>query len=220
MKIKSTVAALCAAVALLGAGELQAKTVNLSSQVPGNVYGTENWSTSVDQTILDRGGPIGQNYVGTSGAFRLTDGVKDIIAFGMDPYMLVNLTESFTVTENATVLDKIDWLFSFAYAQVTDAVSASAFQVALWEVISETDDNLNVFGGNHFLNIDTDAKIGMRANYYLSRMDTAETGQYRYTTYSNSGQDLISVSPVPLPASALLLIAGMGGLAALRRKQR
>ena len=106
MKIKSTVAALCAAVALLGAGELQAKTVNLSSQVPGNVYGTENWSTSVDQTILDRGGPIGQNYVGTSGAFRLTDGVKDIIAFGMDPYMLVNLTESFTVTENATVLDK------------------------------------------------------------------------------------------------------------------
>lgn len=49
--------------------------------------------------------------------------------------------------------------------------------------------------------------------------DTTYTGEYGFT-YSNTTAFVGTVSPVPLPAGFPLLLAGLGGLAVIRRKRR
>ena len=207
--------AICVALILL-TQTAEARTVQLGKQHAASVYGTEGWRAPVRQTILGRAAPFGQANNGTTGAFRFIDGVNAVTVFCIEPYSYLNLNNPFAVTENAPVGALIDRLFNSAFARVTDGKTAAGFQIALWEIIAETGNTIDVTGGNH--RVETSA-AAITAQGFLNGLPGASMGRYRYAIYTNSGQNQISAISVTLPASAFLLLGGLAGLAALRRKK-
>lgn len=218
MIFKNTILAAVATTLLLGAGSVQAGTVNLAADADG-IFGADNWSKRRLGRVME-GGSI-PSYNGRAGAFHFTDGASSFMAFCIQPGVWLDLSQSFSTDTNplsSTVMANVDKLFSAAYGQVSDAVSAAAFQVALWEVVGETSGSFDLNEGTHYLA--TGGEVTAMGNLFLGGMDDAETGGYRYTTYVNSGQNQISVSEVPLPASAWLLLGGLGGMAAYGRRKK
>lgn len=215
---KKTLLAAAAATLVLGAGSVQARTVNLAVDSDG-IFGAENWSKrGLGRTM--EGGSI-PTYNGRAGAFHFTDGLSSFIAFCIEPGVWLDLSKTFETGTNplaSAVMSNVDKLFNAAYDQVSDAVSAAAFQVALWEVVAESSGTFDLNNGSHYLA--TGGDVTTLGNLFLAGMETAGTGRYEYTTYVNSGQDQISVSEVPLPASALLLLGGLGGFAAYGRRKK
>lgn len=141
---------------------------------------------------------------------------------------------------------QINDLFNYAYATAFDTngtvinqTYASAFQLTLWEVLTETTPTLNITNGSFYLSasksnqglIDTtnswlDALIGNTSWESLGLI----SGNYDLTVYVAEGgksvsQTLISVMgpPTTTPEPATLMVLGLGlmglGLARTRRQK-
>ena len=214
MALKSITAAITAAV-VGAAASSQAAMVDLSQQDPGSVFGSPNWSEEITRTIDGDTGNFG------AGLFRLNDGIMDILAFCIEPEACLDLGQTFDTMLTADPwqdnFEAIDKLFTSSYDQVVDAETATGFQLAIWEIVAETAATLDVTTGNHSALASAGAIAA--ANMFLAALDTASTGGYKFTTYVNDGQDLISVSPVPVPAAALLFAPVLAG-AAMRKKRK
>jgi len=164
-----------------------------------------------------------------AGPFQVTgtDGVGDFLAFCVD---LAQHMSSGNVYEygvdlfSSAVVENLDKLFTSAFAGVDTNVEGAAFQVAIWEIITDTGSALDLGVGSFIASDpydDGQDVIGL-ASSYLAGLGT-ETGGYMLTFLSSDqGQDLVTAtpSPVPLPAAGLMLGFGMASLVAMRRKRK
>lgn len=213
MSIKFLGAVVAAGLFASAAG---ASTVNVTQQVSGNSFGSENLYRSV---TISSPGPNGSI---RAGMFQLTgdNGFGDFSAFCVDLYENLALPHAYQTSATrftAPIMNAIDRLFTSAYASVDTATEAAGFQVALWEVIY---DNASLDVSSGAFSVSGNAAVAAQANAYLSGLGT-ETGGYDLTFLNARGvQDLVTGTPatVPLPASGMLLLAGLGGVAAARRR--
>jgi hypothetical protein len=113
-------------------------------------------------------------------------------------------------------------LFTGYLDQTNTDVGAAAFQLAIWEIVEETSDNLSLTAatGERFASTAIDSAVITTANGFLAGLGDF-SANYRITYFQNANsQDLITATPIPLPASVLLLGAGVGALAYAGRRRR
>lgn len=142
-------------------------------------------------------------------------------------------------TFGATVTNNLTSLANKYYSSVNDAVSSAAFQVAVWEIVSEKSSHFNLDQGkfeadpvwNGFLwmghyDADSKAAIGLAKTWLAGVNDDSvlATGDYSLQ-YLKHGkyQDLVvftQIAAVPEPATYGMLLLGMGVVAFVSRRRR
>ncbi len=164
-----------------------------------------------------------------AGQFRMTDdapdGLGDFLAFCVDLAQTLKPGQSYSVEAlpfSTAAVANLDRLFTGFYTGVTDRLSAAAFQVAIWEIITDSDTVLDLASGG-FTAANRHGASGdviASATALLNGLSGAGAGGYQITFLrSATSQDLITVSPVPLPGAAGLLAASVLAFGAIRRRR-
>ena len=178
---------------------------------------------------------------GLAGGFRLSDGTSKLIAWCLDVMDDLSLPGSYNITTapfsgnqlSQTQLSNIETLFEVNYPTLdlgkasdysdpgaVDDQSAG-FQMALWELVYETGPTFDVTDGSW--SIGSTFGAIQAANSFLATLLNPDIKQhYKFTFYQSvdGSQNLVSVSPVPLPAAGGLLGMGLVGLYGMSRRKK
>jgi hypothetical protein len=183
----------------------------------------------------------GHNNVGAGGFsasydrnFSAPPAPTSFVAYCIDLAQTFNWNVGFTVTETnpltlfgavkGAVLDR---LFTQRYQAADTPIETAAFQLAVWEVISEAPSSsfgTNALGtgsfratGNTSGNND-DQAIAM-ANGWLNTLTGAAGGFKLTALVGANNQDQIMASPIPEPQAFAMLLAGLGLLGFVARRR-
>ncbi len=138
---------------------------------------------------------------------------------------------------SASVISNLQALVNTAYSAVLANLNNSAysagFQLALWEIITETKKTYDVTKGNFVVSTvsgHTGAGNAARtkANEFLNGLGGPVTGNYTltYLQSTDGKQSLVNIAPtppvseVPVPAAGLLLMGALGGLGVMARRRK
>ncbi len=230
MKIKKILVAAVVAAATLG-GPVSALTFTMNGPAAGsyesvrlNVSGFQPGSVS-------------------SGAFSLTDTTTPNSVFGNFVAFCLDLAARsprgsdnyYSITSNpftrgialaSGALSRIQAIFDANYSEALatgDSKTSAAFQVALWNAVY--DDDYDVGTGS--FQASNNADVVSLANQYLTAASNYGGDQkwdlsylQNENRYRDRRQNLVTASPVPLPAAGLMLIGALGGLALVRRRRQ
>ncbi|WP_371169420.1 VPLPA-CTERM sorting domain-containing protein [Aliiroseovarius sp. 2305UL8-7] len=162
------------------------------------------WCLDIAHFLMNRG--ESQNYTPTDDPFANSAGLTDVAR------------------------DRVQAVFDANYKYLNPGIAdhAAAFQMALWEAAYEDDDaSMSVSSGlfqasswgsttlaNRFLSSATNYDGERHWNLAFLQVDgDADRGRY-------TGQNLVTVSPVPVPAAGLLLVTSLFGMGAIARRRR
>jgi len=224
--------AAAAMTAFAGSGVASAATLYQTS--PSNVFGSNG-----KMTVTIELGNDGET--ARAGGFSLTtspgNAASSFVAWCLDIFHVLDLPETYNVTTtpfsnttgtvNATRIANIQKLFNTGYSDVvlTDNAKSAGFQLALWELLYETSSTFTLNSG-YFESNNTAARTF--ANTLLAGLNDLATEAYKMVFYESAenwrghqlSQNLVSVTPVPLPAAGLMLGAGLLGLFGLNRLRK
>jgi hypothetical protein len=166
-----------------------------------------------------------------AGGFGVTDGTNTFTAWCVELTETLRLpreydNEGTPATISAAITENLSRLFTGFANKIVTNLDSAAFQVAIWEIVY--DDGLDL-GSGDFQMSDTagDAGVQAIANGYLTEMSKYQMSYDMSYFTADGSQDLVtgdpnggSLEPVPLPATGLLLIAGLGALGMAGRRKR
>lgn len=240
--MKTTTVLLSATAIALTASFAQAATMDVaavnSSSVFKDANGQNVWAVGTSFSVGTQSVNAG------AGVFRVTgtdenNVMSNFLAFCLQPLESLTLPKSHLIDNPfaQAVSDNLQALATNAWGLVTSKNTAAAFQMAAWEITTETasafdiDDGFFKITGNGTASNNAEGLAQTWLDYIADDTWSAGTDMYRILTASGT-QDLLtnvieqpvapppSTSPVPVPASGLLLIGGLlgAGFVARRRK--